>query len=433
MRNRDDVRHPPSRRHPDKRLVSAMMLFFFSAFLLIALRDELRWQGFALAVAVPALIYIATMWLPRFFPADKLLLAIANFLCALGVLVLYTTDLDGGTSRGLQQAMYYTTGIVAMLFCILLVRYVRNWRVLIVIIALGAAGLIALPLAIGTEQNGATNWIRIAGTSLQPSELVKIALLLVLAYSMSRRRLLPWLAFTGFCLGVLMLQKDLGTALIYYATALFLFYASSGNLPLTGLGIVGAGGAAVLGYKMFKHVKVRVAVWLNPWLTADTTGYQIVQILMAIASGGLFGVGLGLGSPRVIPVYFTDCIFAVICEQFGILFGILVLVMYVILILRGASIATSARHSFYSLIAMGATVMLGIQTFVIIAGVLKLIPLTGVTMPFVSYGGTSLVSCMALIGLLQGVASVNQDDLEYDYEISHSLHEELSLPNADRS
>ena len=230
-----------------------------------------------------------------------------------------------------------------------------------------------------------------------------------------------------------MLQKDLGTALIYYATALLLFYASSGNLPLTGLGIVGAGGAAVLGYKMFKHVKVRVAVWLNPWLTADTTGYQIVQILMAIASGGLFGVGLGLGSPRVIPVYFTDCIFAVICEQFGILFGILVLVMYVILILRGASIATSARHSFYSLIAMGATVMLGIQTFVIIAGVLKLIPLTGVTMPFVSYGGTSLVSCMALIGLLQGVASVNQDDLEYDYEISHSLHEELSLPHADRS
>ena len=433
MRNRDDVRRPPSRRRPDKRLVSVMMLFFFSAFLLIALRDELRWQGFALAVAVPALIYIATMWLPHFFPADKLLLAIANFLCALGVLVLYTTDLDGGTSRGLQQAMYYTTGIVAMLFCILLVRYVRNWRVLIVIIALGAAGLIALPLAIGTEQNGATNWIRIAGTSLQPSELVKVALLLVLGYSMSRRRLLPWLLFTGFCLGVLMLQKDLGTALIYYATALFLFYASTGNLPLTGLGIVGAGGAAVLGYKMFKHVKVRVAVWLNPWLTADTTGYQIVQILMAIASGGLFGVGLGLGSPRVIPVYFTDCIFAVICEQFGILFGILVLVMYVILILRGASIATSARHSFYSLIAMGATVMLGTQTFVIIAGVLKLIPLTGVTMPFVSYGGTSLVSCMALIGLLQGVASVNQDDLEYDYEISHSLHEELTLPHADRA
>ena len=153
---------------------------------------------------------------------------------------------------------------------------------------------------------------------------------------------------------------------------------------------------------------------------------------MAIASGGLFGVGLGLGSPRVIPVYFSDAIFAVICEQFGIVFGILVLMMYVILILRGASIAQASRHSFHSIVAMGATVMLGVQTFIIIGGVMKLIPLTGVTMPFVSYGGTSLVSCMGLIGLIQGVASVNQDDLSYDYEISRSLSEEAMLPEAGR-
>ena len=427
-----DARRLPSRRHPDRRLVSAIMLFYFSAFLLLALRGELRWQGFALAVAVPALVYIATMWLPRFFPADKLMLAIANFLCALGVLVLYATDLDAGTSRGFQQAVYYSVGIVAMLFCILLVRYVRSWRLLIRILMVGAAGLIVLPLAIGTEQNGATNWIQVAGTSLQPSEVVKLALLLVLSYFMSRRRLIPWAVFTVFCLGVLMLQKDMGTALIYYATALILFYASTGNLPLTGLGLLGGAGAAVLGYRMFAHVKKRVAVWQNPWMYYETSGYQIAQILMAIASGGLFGVGLGLGAPRVIPVYFTDCIFAVICEQFGIVFGILVLVMYGILIIRGASIATSARHSFFGLLAMGATAMLGVQTFVIIGGVLKLIPLTGVTMPFVSYGGTSLVSCMGLIGLLQGVASINQDDLAYDYEVSHSLSEEAFLPQADR-
>ncbi|MDD3214885.1 MAG: FtsW/RodA/SpoVE family cell cycle protein [Eubacteriales bacterium] len=423
-----NTRRPPSRKHPDRRLVSAMMLFFFSAFLLIALKGELRWQGFALAVAVPALIYIATMWLPRFFPADKLLLAIANFLCALGVLILYTTDLDAGTSRGLQQAIYYSVGIAAMLFCILLVRYVRRWNLLIQLIAVGALLLIALPLAIGTEQNGATNWIRIGGNSLQPSEVVKIALLLVISYSMSRRQFWPWLIFTGLCLGVLMLQKDLGTALIYYITVLLMYFASTGNLLFTGLGVLGGAGAALLGYKMFSHVKVRVAIWQNPWLYYESTGYQIAQILMAIASGGLFGVGLGLGAPRVIPVYYTDCIFAVICEQFGIIFGILVLVMYAILILRGVSIAMNARRSFYALLAMGATVMLGVQTFVIIGGVLKLIPLTGVTMPFVSYGGTSLVSCMGLIGLLQGVASLNQDDLEYDYQISHSLTEEEDLP-----
>ncbi len=429
--SRRDHASTPSRRRPDRRLVSAMMLFFFSAFLLLALKGELRWQGFALAFAVPLLIYIATMWLPRFFPADKLLLAIANFLCALGVLVLYTTDLDGGTSRGLQQAVYYSVGIAVMLFCILLVRYVRNWRFLIKLVMLGAAGLMVLPLAIGTEQNGATNWIQISGTSLQPSELVKLALLLILSYYMSRRKFWTWMLFAVFCLGVLMLQKDLGTALIYYITALFMFYANTGNLPLTGLGVLGGVGAALVGYDRFAHVKKRVAIWINPWLYYETHGYQIAQVLMAIASGGIFGVGLGLGAPRVIPVYFTDCIFAVICEQFGIAFGILVLVMYGILILRGTSIATGARSSFLALLAMGATVMLGIQTFVIIGGVLKLIPLTGVTMPFVSYGGTSLVSCMGLIGFLQGVASINQDDLEYDYEISHSLGEAAALPHAD--
>ncbi len=425
---------PPSKKRqgkrPDRRLVSVIMLFFFSAFLLISLNGELDLQGLLLAVIVPALIYIATLWLPRFFPADKLLLAIANFLCALGVLVLYSTDKGAGTSRGFQQAVYYGAGIVAMLVCIMLVRYVRHWKILIKIIMVGAAALLVLPLAIGTEQNGATNWINIGGTSLQPSEMVKLALLLILSYYMSERKLVPWFLFALFSLGVLMLQKDLGTALIYYATTLFLFYSSTGNLPLTALGVVGGGGAAVAGYVMFAHVKKRVAIWRNPWIYYETSGYQIVQMLMAIASGGLFGVGLGLGAPRVIPVYFTDCIFAVICEQFGIIFGILVLVMYVILILRGASIATSARHSFHGLLAMGCTVMLGIQTFVIIGGVLKLIPLTGVTMPFVSYGGTSLVSCMGIIGLLQGVASINQDDIEYDYEISHSWQEEDMLPEA---
>ncbi|MEG2206747.1 MAG: FtsW/RodA/SpoVE family cell cycle protein, partial [Clostridia bacterium] len=381
----------------------------------------------------PSFIYIATLWLPRFFPADKLLLAIANFLCALGVLVLYSTDRGAGTSRGMQQALYYGVGIVAMLFCIMLVRYVRRWGWMIKLVMLFSAVLIALPLAIGTEQNGATNWINLGGTSLQPSELVKLALLLVLSYYMNRRRFWPWFLYALFMLLVLMLQKDMGTALIYYTTALFLFYASTGNLPLTGLGVIGGGGAAVLGYMMFAHVKKRVAIWRNPWMYYETSGYQIVQMLMAIASGGLFGVGLGLGAPRVIPVYFTDCIFAVICEQFGIIFGVLVLVMYVILILRGTSIATSARQGFHGLLAMGATTMLGIQTFVIIGGVLKLIPLTGVTMPFVSYGGTSLVSCMGLIGLLQGVASVNQDDLAYDYEISHSMQEEAMMPEADRN
>lgn len=412
------------RKRPDRLLVSAVMLFYFSAFLLAAFSDHFDTSGLILSAAVPVLIWIGTMWMPRFFPADKLLLAIANFLCALGILILYITDKTAGTARGVHQAIYYGVGLAAMLVCILLVRFVRRWDFLMKIVLLGSAALLVLPLAIGTEQNGATNWIRVAGTSLQPSELVKIALLLILAYYMGERSFWPWFLFSVFSLGVLMLQKDLGTALIYYATALILFYASTGSLPLTGLGLVGGAGAAVMGYAMFAHVKKRVAIWKNPFMYYETSGYQIVQALMAIASGGVFGMGLGLGAPTVIPVYYTDCIFAVICEQFGIVFGVLVLLLYVILVLRGAFIARQARSSFHALLCLGATVMLGVQTFLIIGGVLKMIPLTGVTMPFVSYGGTSLVSCMGLIGLMQGVASVNRDDLAYDYDISLSRREQ---------
>ena len=414
-----------NKKDPGRRLSSAVMLFYFCAFLLIACKD-FAWQGFALALAVPAMIWVGTNFLPKLFPSDRLLLSLTNFLCALGVLVLYSTEPD----YAYHQAMYYGIGILAMIVCVWIVRLVRSWRIPVLLLIPLSLALLVLPLVIGRETNGAKNWFNVAGISVQPSEIVKLSLLIIVSYYMSRHRMLPWLFFAVSCLGVLMLQKDLGTALMYYGTTLMLFYASSGNLFLTGLGLAGGAGAAVMGYKMFAHVKKRVAIWLNPWSDYENSGFQIVQSLMAIASGGLFGVGLGLGSPKTIPVYYTDFIFAVICEQFGIIFGVLVLVMYVILILRGSSIAVSARHSFHGLLAMGATSMLGIQTFVIIGGVLKLIPLTGVTMPFVSYGGTSMVSCMGLIGLLQGVASVNQDDLSYDYDISRSVQEMDELPEA---
>ena len=179
------------RRQPERKLVAVEMLFFFSAFLLISLKEQVDWMGLLLAFVVPALIFVATIWMPKLFPADKLLMAIVNFLCALGVLILYSTDGGAGTERGFQQAMYYGLGLIAMLVCILVVRYVRRWHVLIWIMAVGALGLIALPLVIGTEINGATNWIRIGSTSLQPSEVVKIAAILVLSYFMSRRQLLP--------------------------------------------------------------------------------------------------------------------------------------------------------------------------------------------------------------------------------------------------
>lgn len=401
------------RKDPGRLLSSTVMLFFFSAFLLLFLKDY-AWQAFALSLAVPAMIWLGVNLLPRLFPADKLLLSLTNFLCALGVLVLYATNPD----YAYQQATYYGVGLVAMVICIYLVRIIRHWKLPVLLLMPVSLGLLVLPLIIGKETNGARNWFYVGSLSVQPSEIVKLSLLLIISYFMSRRKLLPWLIFAGGCLGILMLQKDLGTALMYYGVTLMLFYASSGNLLLTGVGLAGGAGAAVMGYKMFAHVKKRVAIWQNPWSDYDNAGYQLVQSLMAIASGGLFGVGLGLGYPRTIPVYHTDFIFAVICEQFGLIFGLCVLLMYVAIIWRGATTAMAARTSFHGLLAMGATLMIGLQTFVIIGGVIKLIPLTGVTMPFVSYGGTSLVSSMCLVGLLQGVASLNEDDLDEDTRLA---------------
>lgn len=402
-----------NKKDPGRRLSSAVMLFYFCAFLLIACKD-FAWQGFALALAVPAMIWVGTNFLPKLFPSDRLLLSLTNFLCALGVLVLYSTEPD----YAYHQAMYYGVGILAMIVCVWIVRLVRSWRIPVLLLIPLSLALLVLPLVIGRETNGAKNWFYVAGISVQPSEIVKLSLLIIVSYYMSRHRMLPWLFFAVSCLGVLMLQKDLGTALMYYGTTLMLFYASSGNLFLTGLGLAGGAGAAVMGYKMFAHVKKRVAIWLNPWSDYENSGFQIVQSLMAIASGGLFGVGLGLGSPKTIPVYYTDFIFAVICEQFGLIFGLCVLLMYVAIIWRGATTAMAARTSFHGLLAMGCTVMLGLQTFVIIGGVIKMIPLTGVTMPFVSYGGTSLVSSLCLVGLLQGVASLNDDDLKEDTRLA---------------
>lgn len=394
-------------------LSRVVKLFFFTAFLLLFLRD-FAWQGLLLAFTVPLMISLTTDWLPRLFPCDKLILSLTNFLCALGVLVLYDTN----PSYAYHQAMYYGVGLGAMVICIYLVRLIRKWDGLVWLMIPASLILLALPLRIGQETYGARNWFYIGGLSVQPSEIVKLSLLIIIAHFMSRRQMLPWLGFSVCCLGLLMLQKDLGTALLYYGVTLLNYFASSGNLGMTALGLGGGAGAAVMGYKMFAHVKKRVAIWLNPFADYDNAGYQIVQSLMAIASGGMLGLGLGLGSPRTIPVYHTDFIFAVICEQFGLIFGLCVLLMYVALIWRGATTAMAARSGFHGLLAMGCTAMLGLQTFVIIGGVIKLIPLTGVTMPFVSYGGTSLVSSLCLIGLLQGVESLNEDNLEEDTRLA---------------
>ncbi|MBP3428428.1 MAG: FtsW/RodA/SpoVE family cell cycle protein [Clostridia bacterium] len=372
-------------------------------------------RALTILCAIVPLGLATSVLLPRFLPVEPLLMSLTNFLCGLGVVILYTVSPE----RGARQAAFYAVGLVLMLIISGIVSRIRRWKGLTVLSMLLGIGALVLPLAFGEWQGGAKNWVTLPLLgSFQPSELVKLSIVLTLAYYFSAHRtvlqMMPAILFAGACLVLLMLQRDLGTALIYYLTTLVLFYAACGNVPLTVLGLGGGAGAAVMGYRMFAHVKVRVAMWRNPWSDPLDKGYQIIQALLAIGSGGLFGVGLGQGTPDMIPAYHNDFIFAVICEQMGLVFGFLTIAVYLLIIMRGVTIISRTRRSFDMLLGCGVLAMLAIQTFMIVGGVVKMIPLTGVTMPFLSYGGSSLLSCLAMMGILHGVSARVQEDLEDD-------------------
>ena len=409
-----------ARRKTAYPILQATAVFEVSAFLLLLFKGQTPdWQALIPAAVLPVLAFSSTLWYEKHLRADALILAIANFLCGLGVVTLYSLSPE----RGLRQCCLYALGLAGTGVCAFLFRRIRFGRVPVFLMMAAGLAFLALPVAVGREVNGAKNWVAIPGlTSFQPSEVVKLILIVCLAYFFSRgqtlRQMLPGLFFAVCTLGLLMLQKDLGTALMYYLVTLLLYWAASSDLLWTGIGLVGGCGAAVLGYNLFAHVRTRVAIWRNPWSDALGKGYQLVQALTAIASGGLFGLGLGLGAPRSIPAYSTDFIFAVICEQFGIAFGICVLILFVMLVMRGIHISLQSRSGFESLLALGISLMLGLQTFVIIGGVIKLIPLTGVTMPFVSYGGTSLVSCLCMVGVLCGISAKNADSVREDLRLA---------------
>ena len=396
---------------PGRNTLLAMMAFFFLAFFLLALKDG-KWESFALAVVVPAIIYVGTAGISHLFPSDRLLLSLTNFLCALGVLVLYRLS----PSRGMTQALNYGVGVACMMLCAMMVRFVRSWKWLTLLIMLGSIGLLSLPLVIGKETNGAKNWFYIGSYSVQPSEVVKLALLVSVSYLLSQRRVILSLLFAGACLAMLMLQKDLGTALLYFGVVFVMLYTATGSVPLLIGGVAGGAAAAVAGYQMFAHVKKRVAIWLNPWADSGGAGYQIVQSLIAIVNGGAWGVGLG--NAQVIPEYYNDFIFSVILHEFGLVFGLVVLCMYLFIIIRGIMIARRCRTVFHALLATGCAALIALQTFVIIGGNIKLIPLTGVTLPFISYGGTSMLCSLCVIGLLQGVASRNKAGVKEDLELA---------------
>ncbi len=397
-----------------KRKSTGLILWFIILFGIAGLgmlafrNNEFDPGAIYLCAGVVALILIQYNLLKGAFKhLERYTLLIADFLCVLSLIVLYRLD----PSIAAKQFVWIIIGNVMMVAAMLVIRRVYNfgrlnWFFMILMVA-----LLGSTLLFARSIGGAKNWIDFGAFSFQPSEFAKILFIVVTAYFLSTRKKLRslwvYIVCTAVSVGLLVLSKDLGGALLFCGTFLVVFYAGTGNgwLTLGGIGVFGVG--AVGSYYLFSHVKTRVDVWRDPWSLYNDEGYQIVQGLIAIASGGLLGSGLGLGMPGVIPAAHTDYIFAVVSEEFGLIAGLMLIVFYLVFIIRGILIALNARNAFDALLVFGCTVMLSLQSFIIIGGVIKLIPLTGITLPFLSYGGSSVLSAFLQLGIIEGVAIKN--------------------------
>lgn len=280
-------------------------------------------------------------------------------------------------------------------------------------IGIGLLGLVAIA---GSISYGAKLSFSFAGVTLQPSEFIKITFVFFVAALLSKADDLKQIIIVTLlaALHVLILvgSKDLGGALIYFITYTFMLYvATKEYLYLTG-GLLSGALAAIAGYKLFSHVRVRVIAWRDPFSVIEKEGYQISQSLFAIGTGGWFGMGLYQGIPDTIPVVDQDFIFSAIVEELGGIFGLCLILICISCFIMFMNVAMQAKNQFFSLVALGISLMYGFQVFLTIGGVTKFIPLTGVTLPLVSYGGSSVLSTLIMFAIIQGLYIIKQDEDE---------------------
>lgn len=357
--------------------------------------------------------------------ADPYLLPLAGLLVAIGLTMIYRIDPD----RALRQGLWVVIGLG--LFALLAFR-LRNYRSLDEIkytLGLAAIALLALPAVpgLGTTINGASLWVRLGPVSFQPGEFAKVLLVAFLAgYLRDNRELLahglgplrlpspkhlgPLLLVWGGAMLVLVQSNDLGGGLLYFSVFLAMLYVATGRLVYVGAGLALFSLGAFALYQIVPHVGSRISIWLDPWSDPFHTGYQLVQSIYAIASGGIFGQGLGRGvlvtpsGSTYIPYLETDFIFSGISQELGLAGAAAVVLLYLLIVYRGLRIAMVVPDGFSKLLAAGLTATIGIQAFLIVGGVTGLIPLTGITLPFVSYGGSSIVANFLLLGLLLAIS-----------------------------
>ncbi|MEA4900132.1 FtsW/RodA/SpoVE family cell cycle protein [Desulfitobacterium sp.] len=360
------------------------------------------------------------------YQGDPLLLATVQTIVVIGLVFLTRIR----PASAMRQFWWASIGLIAFYFIIWGLKDYRKLGRYQYLWGLASVIMLLLTLVFGVTAGGATSWLSIGGFSFEPEELVKITLLLFLASYLDEheeilrvgtvqvgrlslpdgRTLGPFLIMSGFSLGLLAAQKSLGTALVFYSLFVLLLYVVTERPLYLGISLPVLGVTGVMGYFLFHHVRVRVSTWLNPWIDSSGGGYQIAQSLFAIGGGGIMGVGLGNGIGAFqVPAASTDFIFAVIAEEIGFAGAMAVLLLFLIVVLRAFRVSMRAVDRFGQILAAGIGILIGTETLIILAGVTKLLPLTGIPLPWVSYGGSSMLVHFLLLGILANISQVSAD------------------------
>lgn len=409
----------------EKKLLRLTYLLTLVCFFNLAVIQSTFDKGaMAMAGILCVLLAYSHFIIRKFFPdGDKYILIFANILSVIGIVMLYRLD----KLASIKQVMWFTIGICLFIFIVValpdLKRFSKYKYFYLVITVI----FMAMGTFLAKEKFGSKNWITIAGFTFQPSEFGKIALVAYLSaalkdyqskmdvliekgdssykrFSKSIMLLIEPALIVMITLGFMVLQKDLGSALIFFGISVTMLYIGTSKFKYVIICFVLFVLGGVISYKLFGHVRVRVQIWLDPFKYGLNEGLQLVQSLIAIVSGGFFGSGLGLGQPKVIPVVISDFIFAAICEEMGIVVGIAIMLLYFLLFYRCMRAAIYTDDDFSKLLAVGYSTMIAAQVLVIIGGVTGAVPLTGITLPFVSQGGSSMIVTFFSLGILQKIS-----------------------------